>query len=491
MADIKGLLNDNEFKGLDVPTQKQVLGKIDPDFASLSDEDFNSFKTRLSAPPETGLATATPTGISPGHGRSLAVRALQAAGANPNTFDKIEDFGKGASQLTGQGQRTIINGEEVNASPVFVPGAPEGLAASAISMGRKAMGVAGGLLTGYATHKTAKELGAAIGFPGAGEALGEILGAVVGGKVAGAIAPEAAAQVESLLKTKGIGAVRSLVKSWVTPASEAEGGFRVNPAILKKTAFGGPGPVEYGSVGRPERVGKALVPTPVEDTRFVANPNIAKKMQFGGPPPPEYGAVGRPEIVGNAVPSEPQEPVEDTRFRVNPKIAAKMKYGGPAPVEYGTLGKVPTRKGQSGGAFVPPSRGTSEDPVASVTTTPTAATPALTTQPTSAASPGHEAFLNPESSGLQIPQEQNARTAVAQGLAKKFKANGITADQIDALRTSNPAEYNKLKINAGKLATQLGVSKQAIYSTSDATMERVMEILRGGSSYKLPEIPKK
>ena len=142
-----------------------------------------------------------------------------------------------------------------------------------------------GLLTGYATHKTAKEIGAAAGFPAAGEAIGDILGAVVGGKVAGAISPEAVAHVENLLKTRGIGAVRSWLQGVVTPATETEGGFKVNPSILRKTASGGPAPVEYRSVGRPERVGGAVappVPEPPEDVTFTPGLKGKQNLKYGG-----------------------------------------------------------------------------------------------------------------------------------------------------------------------------------------------------------------
>src|SRR5271169_3580549 len=50
MADIRGLLSDPQFNALDAATQKQVLGRVDPAFASLSDADFQQFKTKVSRP---------------------------------------------------------------------------------------------------------------------------------------------------------------------------------------------------------------------------------------------------------------------------------------------------------------------------------------------------------------------------------------------------------------------------------------------------------
>ena len=65
------------------------------------------------------------------------------------------------------------------------------------------------------------------------------------------------------------------------------------------------------------------------------------------------------------------------------------------------------------------------------------------------------------------------------GLAQAFKKEGLTPEHIEALKATNPAEYQKFKISAGKLATQLGASKQKIYSTSDDTIDRVINLLRG------------
>lgn len=47
MADVKGLLSDPEFKQLDLATQKSVLGRLDPDFAGLSDADFQTFTRKM------------------------------------------------------------------------------------------------------------------------------------------------------------------------------------------------------------------------------------------------------------------------------------------------------------------------------------------------------------------------------------------------------------------------------------------------------------
>lgn len=46
MGDLNGLLSDPEFQKLDLPTQRQALSHVDPDFAKLSDEDFVAFKQK-------------------------------------------------------------------------------------------------------------------------------------------------------------------------------------------------------------------------------------------------------------------------------------------------------------------------------------------------------------------------------------------------------------------------------------------------------------
>jgi hypothetical protein len=48
MADVKGLLSDPDFQKLDPATQKSTLGKLDPEFSSLTDDQFNQFKSKLS-----------------------------------------------------------------------------------------------------------------------------------------------------------------------------------------------------------------------------------------------------------------------------------------------------------------------------------------------------------------------------------------------------------------------------------------------------------
>lgn len=47
MADVPGLLRDLEFNKLDMPTQKATLGRLDPDFANISDDDYTAFRQKL------------------------------------------------------------------------------------------------------------------------------------------------------------------------------------------------------------------------------------------------------------------------------------------------------------------------------------------------------------------------------------------------------------------------------------------------------------
>lgn len=59
MADIKGLLADHQFNQLDPATQKQVLGRIDSSFSGLSDQDYSTFKQRMTTPSTTAGSGST------------------------------------------------------------------------------------------------------------------------------------------------------------------------------------------------------------------------------------------------------------------------------------------------------------------------------------------------------------------------------------------------------------------------------------------------
>lgn len=65
MADVKGLLADPEFQKLDPSIQKSTLGKLDPEFSSLTDDQFNQFKEKLS-PRKEPRRKDTLTGKEPG-----------------------------------------------------------------------------------------------------------------------------------------------------------------------------------------------------------------------------------------------------------------------------------------------------------------------------------------------------------------------------------------------------------------------------------------
>src|ERR1041385_2686133 len=57
MADVKGLLADPTFNGLDEPTQRQVLGRIDPAFTNLDADGYRTFRQRIGI----GGGSGTPT----------------------------------------------------------------------------------------------------------------------------------------------------------------------------------------------------------------------------------------------------------------------------------------------------------------------------------------------------------------------------------------------------------------------------------------------
>jgi hypothetical protein len=64
VADIPGLLKDPQFNALDAASQKAVLGKIDPSFGSLSDQDYTAFRQRMGSAAPQGRTAAQQLGIT-------------------------------------------------------------------------------------------------------------------------------------------------------------------------------------------------------------------------------------------------------------------------------------------------------------------------------------------------------------------------------------------------------------------------------------------
>lgn len=434
-------------------------------------DEFSQYKTTE----PVGPASATPTGISPlgrESVRGIGYKALATMGANPAVLDKLESF---SSYLP-------------SSDAVISAGAPaEGVASGAMAFGKRALGVAGGLAAGLGVHEGAKRLGEAAGFPQVGAILGDVLGLAAGNLVAKNISPEAAAHVEMLFKTKGLGAVRAWLKEVVSPGTGAKA---AKPGV--KSPFGYSG-----------------TPTPYTEPYVPTNTAEPPPTTLGvGGPSNEFGF---PSVRVSPIPTTPvKQPPVASPFGYSGATDAGAPYKAPPEIIYtpqgrqypsgssaysedGPFGAVPTRPRPSSNSPSPAARGTEENPVMGVSTTSTSpSAPPSTTEQEPPFPPGHMAFLNQETTGLGIPQKINAQIAVASGLAAELKKGKITGDQVQALkdlRTSNPDAYSLFWSLAGKYATQKGISKQANYTPSQDTIDRVINIL--STNYKLKDIPKR
>jgi hypothetical protein len=269
VAEIDGVKRTIKADIPDGSTPDQIEGAV---------RDFIKANPVSDKPPAGSSATGISSPGRPYH--SMIGTALSKMGANPESVDALERF---ASH--------IPSSDTILGASIPAEGATAGLAA----MGKRAVGVASGLAAAYGTRQATKAAGGALGVnPTITEILGDALGTAAGGYLAGKLSPQAAEQVESLFKNKGLGAVKAWLKERITPSKAEPGGYKINPNIAKRTQYGGSAPTEYGSTGRPERVGKAVSIEPVQEKpieQFKVNPNVAKKMKYGGPAPSGAGST--------------------------------------------------------------------------------------------------------------------------------------------------------------------------------------------------------
>ena len=115
--------------------------------------------------------------------------------------------------------------------------------------------------------------------------------------------------------------------------------------------------------------------------------------------------------------------------------------------------------------------------------TPVTGVPKLDTAPS--------AYLDTESTGLQVPQEASARANVAGNLATHLHESGITLDALKRLEGRSQVEQDQFWKAAGN---QPGVSKQANYQPSMKTIEAAKQALsdleaRAGKKSAVPANP--
>jgi len=157
MPDVKGLLADPDFQKLDLSTQKSTLGKLDPDFASISDGDYLQFRTKLKG--SMGGAT-----MDWGKARVPTEQELETTGGGPK--GNANDFlGLGVGKIAESGVKALAEGGLKRlASKVAVP-------------------LATGATTGYLGKKGAQ----AVGVPEAGANVIGVLTGLAGGILEGKI----------------------------------------------------------------------------------------------------------------------------------------------------------------------------------------------------------------------------------------------------------------------------------------------------------------
>lgn len=85
-----------------------------------------------------------------------------------------------------------------------------------------------------------------------------------------------------------------------------------------------------------------------------------------------------------------------------------------------------------------------------------------------------EAFMNQETTGLPNEYAQANRTRLIQTAVDHIQKQKITAQDIEALKASDPGRYEIFRQNIGKIP---GVSKQKNYLPSDVTMQGIIDEL--------------
>lgn len=117
MPNVKGLLSDPDFNKLDPATQKTVLGRVDPDFASLSDSDYQSFRQKIGVDHPTapnggwidpkvveGAKSAAKSFYDGAIGPVIdSLRDIGAHGIGPTLDKVVNDFGTQLGQFAASG----------------------------------------------------------------------------------------------------------------------------------------------------------------------------------------------------------------------------------------------------------------------------------------------------------------------------------------------------------------------------------------------------
>lgn len=293
--------------------------------------------------------------------------------------------------------------------------------------------------------------------------------------------------------------------------------FKTKPGVV--TSWGGPAPPEYGPAGKPVLRGN-WKPKPMEappepaapkaPDPFKPNPAIARKSRFGGPPPDDFGP-GRPvtptgweapEAPLYPTPAEAPPPQPFKKFEVNPRIKAKGKY----TPDYGGSGMPSSRAPiikRRGGMSRPPSEeaeaaGSGATEIDGVIITPAmqealvqaelakrGLPSKMTPMPAAAPPPGSAVLppktgLPPHYGGLRA-RVGDAGTDMAYAkdlkVASRLKSQGITPEQFEAMDMATKNAHVKAadpKFREYKEGPQKGFGRGA-----EEGFGHIVETLRG------------
>ena len=140
MADVKGLLSDPEFQKLDPATQKSTLGRLDPEFSSLTDEQFNQFKSKIV--PKSNVPGWMTDKLPKKKDVPPVFDSNRTGGGEKGYVDPFEAYGTalavmGGGELAVSGARAIASGAAKSflkaTLPKLITGAVAGGAAKGVS----------------------------------------------------------------------------------------------------------------------------------------------------------------------------------------------------------------------------------------------------------------------------------------------------------------------------------------------------------------------
>ncbi len=436
MGDLNGLLNDPEFQKLDVPTQKQALSRVDPDFGKLSDQDFAAFKAKA-VPAKSGIGEAMGSfasgfgqGINPFHGMLETLDALQK--------DPVGTVKSGALNILAHPYMAMARAYDAAKA-----GKPEEAAVHLASAFDPT-----GAQTEEAAVKTATP---GQRLEGVGQLVGQGAGALLTAKVPG---------IAKTVASKAIDLVPDIVHD---PAAQAATGV-ISPRA--KNAMQVVSKIKKARDAYQEASAAVAEEAPSEAAARPILDQIAQTPGYGDKP------------FDKLTPAE-QAHVRSIADSIEGKKPPALPPPGPKVVETGEPPYVPPQRPSvnTNGAPLRPPLATPEPPVPEQPPVPRG-TPAGPVRPP-LAQQAPEAFRNPETTGLQGPRAAN-RANVAQKIGQKIVDLGITNDQLDTL-VAHPKE-------AATFWEAIGKVHKSGYVPSTDTIDAVRDFVKAAQPKVAPNV---